>query len=185
MSLDGRLDLLGFLYDNDNQLHNTTNFHIPKGYKQRVTSRAVVTKGNEIALAYISNEDYYKLLGGGKHKTEDPIKTLKREVEEELGYKIEVKHKVGRLLEVLHEIKVVQHSFCYIAQATQATQQSLTEVEIAEGLKVEWCTLDTAIMLMDREPHTYNGKHRQKRDLIFLKKAKELMYQNGKPFELN
>ena len=50
--------------------------------------RAVIIQGNRILLAHLEKTDEYKFPGGGQKDHETPDEALKREVLEEVGYKI-------------------------------------------------------------------------------------------------
>ena len=52
---------------------------------RRPSARAVILKGDKIALVYSKKEKYYKFPGGGIHDDEDKIEALIREVREEAG----------------------------------------------------------------------------------------------------
>ena len=52
---------------------------------RRPSARAVIIKGDKIALVYSGKEKYYKFPGGGIHDDEDKKEALIREVREEVG----------------------------------------------------------------------------------------------------
>ena len=52
---------------------------------RRPSARAVIFKGDKIALVYSGKEKYYKFPGGGIHDDEDKKEALIREVREEAG----------------------------------------------------------------------------------------------------
>ena len=62
-----------------------------KDYKEtdtvfyRPSARAIIIKGDKIALVYSRKEKYYKFPGGGIHDYEDKKAALVREVREEVG----------------------------------------------------------------------------------------------------
>ena len=59
-----------------------------KDYKEkdfifrRPSARAIIIKGDKIALVYSKREEYYKFPGGGIHDDEDKKEALIREVRE-------------------------------------------------------------------------------------------------------
>ena len=55
--------------------------------KRRDAARAVLLKGNKIALIYVSRHGYHKLPGGGIEKGESIEDALFREIKEETGCK--------------------------------------------------------------------------------------------------
>ena len=52
---------------------------------RRPSARAIILKGDKIALVYSKKEKYYKFPGGGIHVDEDKKEALIREVREEAG----------------------------------------------------------------------------------------------------
>ncbi len=62
-----------------------------KDYKEtdtvfrRPSARAIIFKGDKLALVYSKKEKYYKFPGGGIHNDEDKKEALVREVREEVG----------------------------------------------------------------------------------------------------
>ena len=55
---------------------------------RRPSARAVILKGDKIALVYATEEKYYKFPGGGIHEDEDKKEALIREVREETGLSV-------------------------------------------------------------------------------------------------
>ncbi len=88
-------------------MHIISEFHddqYPKkgNWKLREVSRAIVMDENEnFAVHKIKRNDqfgdyeYYETPGGGIDEGENPLSTVERECEEELGYKIEVIEEIG------------------------------------------------------------------------------------------
>ncbi len=52
---------------------------------RRPSARAIIIRGDEIALVYSQRDKYYKFPGGGIHDDEDKKEALIREVREEVG----------------------------------------------------------------------------------------------------
>ena len=52
---------------------------------RRPSARAIILKGDKIALVYSGKEKYFKFPGGGIHEDEDKKEALIREVREEVG----------------------------------------------------------------------------------------------------
>ena len=52
---------------------------------RRHSARAMIVRGDKIALVYSRKEKYYKFPGGGIHDDEDKKQALAREVREEAG----------------------------------------------------------------------------------------------------
>lgn len=62
--------------------------------RSEITSRAIITKGDEILLIHRrkNGEEYFVLPGGGIEDTETPEEAMEREVYEETGLKVTTTH---------------------------------------------------------------------------------------------
>jgi len=150
----------------------------PVKWKFRRSARAVVfDKDGKIGLLYVSNRGYYKLPGGGIENSEAIEDALKRECLEEIGCNVVVKGEVGRIVEYRNHIGVEQESLCYIAEVVgEKGEPKLEADEKEDGLKPVWVDFDEVMKLVENsEPNSYDGPFIVIRDLIFLKKAKELI----------
>lgn len=67
--------------------------------KKRLAARAVLFKGNKIALLHVTKYKYHKLPGGGVEKDETIEAALYREMMEETGCQIEIIKEVGKVIE--------------------------------------------------------------------------------------
>ena len=145
-------------------------------YRKRHASRAIVIKDDKIALLFVSKIGYYKLPGGGIKKGESIEEALHREVKEETGCEIEIFKEVGKTLEIRHLWKILQTSFCFIARVSKIREPDFTKKEKEDGFKLVWKTLDEAIALVGaNKSKDYQGGFVNQRDILFLKKAKELI----------
>lgn len=120
-----------------------------KNYREAV--RAVIFQDNKILMVH-SNRGDYKLPGGGVKKEENHIEALKREVEEETGYKTnEVKDKIGIVKEIsLDEYEkdaVFQMtSHYYLCEVSSAQMlQRLDDYEAELDFHPVWISLQDAI----------------------------------------
>lgn len=94
--------------------------HIEKSFtfSHRPTVKVVLMdENNKICFISKKGSDFYLLVGGGIENTEDPIKALKRECLEEAGFHIEVKDKIGTVIEHRDETKEKRVVTCYTAKA--------------------------------------------------------------------
>ncbi len=143
-------------------------------YKPRITARAVLRKGNEISLLYVSKYDYHKLPGGGVEEGESIKDALEREILEEIGCTINVLGEIGEIIEHKSYEGIVQTSHCFIAEVVKEGESNFTQEEINDGFEVVWVTLEEAIRLLTScKTEDVSGKFKTKRDLEFLKSAKE------------
>lgn len=141
----------------------------------REASRAILFDGNGlIPLLFVSQYKYHKLPGGGIEVDEDRAKALAREVKEEVGSEIEVTGEVGKIIEYRSRWNLKQISYCYLGRILSKGKPSFTEKE--SSFKIVWLSLDDAISKVENDkPGNYEGSFIQKRDSVFLKKAKKML----------
>ncbi len=147
------------------------------GLKLREASRAVLFDENGLVpLLFVSKHNYHKLPGGGIDDGEDKMKALAREAKEEVGAEIEVIAEVGEIVEYRSEFDLKQISYCYIGTITSKGPPDFTDEELNDGFKIVWLSLDDAISALEHDlPDDYEGPFIQRRDWVFLKKAKQIL----------
>jgi 8-oxo-dGTP pyrophosphatase MutT (NUDIX family) len=147
-----------------------------KSYQTREASRAVLfDKDNLVPLLFVANEQYHKIPGGGIDDDEDQKQALIREVLEETGSTVEITGEVGKIVEFRSKFNLLQTSYCYVGKVTSKGKPELTEDEISHGFQLVWLPLDEAIKtIANDKPTDYVGSFIQKRDLLFLQKARSL-----------
>jgi len=169
------MKLLLELNGTDVGLSESESFTLP--YTLRKAARAVIfnDKG-EIALLFVSKDNYHKLPGGGFEVGEDVATALKREALEEVGSHIEITAEVGLTIEYRNYINQLQISYCFIAKTVgELVEPSFDAGEIADGFQPLWVSIDEAIALLSKEkPEVNNGRYIQKRDLVILNEAKKI-----------
>jgi 8-oxo-dGTP pyrophosphatase MutT (NUDIX family) len=146
----------------------------------REASRAVLFDENgSIPLLFVSKYNYHKLPGGGIDKGEDKVRALIREVLEETGSKIKVDGEIGKVIEFRSKWNLKQTSYCYVGKIISKGDPDFTEKELSQGFKLVWLPLDKAISEVENDkPTNYEGSFIQKRDIVFLKKAKRMKGAN-------
>jgi len=119
---------------------------------ERLATRAIVLKGDNILLLYTARYDDYTLPGGGVDKGEDLIEGFKRELLEETGA-----HNIRNINEFgLYEEFRPWHkddfdimnmkSYCYTCEIDeQLGETNLEDYEIKNGMKVVWLPITEAI----------------------------------------
>jgi 8-oxo-dGTP pyrophosphatase MutT (NUDIX family) len=157
-------------------LTESESFSLP--YTLRKASRAVIfNEKGEIALLFVSRDNYHKLPGGGFEDGENAIAALKREALEEVGANIDITDEIGITIEYRNYISQLQISYCFMAKTMgDLANPAFDKGELAEGFKLLWMSLDGAISLLSAEkPEVKNGKYIQKRDLFILNEAKKII----------
>jgi len=146
-------------------------------YRIRKAARAVLFDKNKIALLFASKLKYHKLPGGGVKKKENIKKALAREIMEETGCTAKIKGEIGKIIEYRAKFKLKQISYCFIAEVIKkSSKPNFTKNEKSEGSKILWVPLNNAIERIEKEkPKTYDGKFKVVRELIFLRKAEEII----------
>lgn len=145
-------------------------------YPVREAARAVVSDQDQnIALLFVSKENYYKLPGGGVESSEDHETALRRECQEEIGCNIDIISELGSIIEYRKFCSLKQISYCYTAKVKgEKGEPQLTQEEIDEGFQVIWLPYAKAVSLIPKtETHNLEGKdYIVPRDLAFLKAAR-------------
>lgn len=143
-------------------------------YKLRKASRSIVLNDSQnIALLFVSKNNYHKLPGGGIEAGEDIKTTLNREVMEEAGVEINILGEIGTIMEYRNKHKLLQISYCYYSEVKgKIKEPSFTDEETNSGFQLKWVALEEAISILENDtPDNYLGKFIQIRDLLFLKSA--------------
>lgn len=143
----------------------------------RHASRAIIfDENNLIPLLFVARYNYHKLPGGGIEEGESRVDALLREIREEAGCEMEAAAEIGEVLEFRSKWNLKQTSYCYLGKVVKKGEPDFTEKELKNGFQLIWVSLDEAISLLEKDkPEDYEGGFIQKRDLILLKKAKEVV----------
>jgi 8-oxo-dGTP diphosphatase len=148
-------------------------------FSERQAVRAVLLDDSgQVYFLHVTKHGYHKLPGGGINDGEDRIQALKRELLEEVGCRAEIIAELGTVVEYRsYEAKgLKQTSYCYLARQTGVQVASaLEQDELEQGMvAVKTTTIDDAIsLLLNDAPDNLEGRFIQKRDVTFLKEAKE------------
>lgn len=148
------------------------------GFKEetrRLAVRAILRKGDRIAILHVTKRHHHKLPGGGVEEGEDIPTALKREILEETGCACDVVGELGMIVEYRRGQQRTQRSYCYIADVTETIgEPALTPEERSEGYRLIWPTIDEAIRALEQDrPTDYVARFVQYRDLHLLRAARE------------
>lgn len=117
----------------------------------REAVRAVIVRGDKIALVRSRSEGFYKFPGGGIEEGETHLDTLVRETAEEAG--LEIVPETVREFGMLHEIRkglygeeiFDQKSYYYLADVREGqNEQKLDEYEERLGYELVWENIQKA-----------------------------------------
>ncbi|OQC10878.1 MAG: hypothetical protein BWX74_00470 [Tenericutes bacterium ADurb.Bin087] len=123
-------------------------------YHARVAARGVcVNAKGEIALTHIlamdkfGHRDYYELPGGGKRINETVLESAMREMDEELGVKVELLEKIGIVHDFYNLIKQENYSYYYLFKVVKEGSKHFEEREARLIDKIVWVPLQKALLL--------------------------------------
>ena len=161
-----------------------------KDYKEtdqvfrRPSARAVIIRGDKIALVYSKREKYYKFPGGGIHDDEDKEKALIREVREEVGM-IVIPDSIREFGSVLRRQKsdknentiFEQENYYYFCDVQDdLVDQELDAYESEAGFVLRVVDIDTAIRTNEMyKSKTLFNEVMIKRELRILRMLKKLV----------
>lgn len=119
-----------------------------ENYILNVRAAGVIIHNNKILAHRNINSNHYALIGGRVQIGEDSKTTAKREIEEELGKKVEITGYISTIENFFemkgskyHEILFV-HRAEFINENDQKIEYTLKNVEGKDYLQYEWLDLD-------------------------------------------
>ena len=122
-------------------------------HSKRPSIRAVIFKGDKLAMVYSVRDGYYKFPGGGMEEGEDQWSTLIREVREEVGLNVipsSIKE-FGEVVElrksnIFENTVFEQESFYYFCETEgSVSEQHLDDYEARAGFELRFVTIQDAI----------------------------------------
>ena len=134
-------------------------FHCDKDHKitfvRRAARAVLIGIDGRIAIMHYTTTGSYKLPGGGIDEGEAIEAALRREVQEEAGYKITDIQELGVVEEDRYCVGMHQTSYCFTATTTRFVGTNLTEKEAAQGMELVWVdSIDDAIAAVESNDTT-------------------------------
>ncbi len=126
-------------------------------HSKRPSIRAVIFKGDKLAMVYSVRDKYYKFPGGGMEEHEEHHSTLIREVKEEVGLNVipsSIKEfgevVVLRKSDIFENTVFEQESFYYFCDTEEAAgDQHLDDYEADAGFELRYVSIEEAIRVND------------------------------------
>lgn len=147
-------------------------------HAREIVRAILLDENNNVCLEYILDDDgfgprdYYETPGGGIKDGETHVDALKREMEEEVGYHIEVIEEIGEVKDYYNLIKRRNHNYFYLCRRTTPCKQRLEDDEKRRINKIIWVNIDDAISLYENMQNCLVGRIVKQRELPVLKLAK-------------
>ena len=119
-----------------------------ENYKLNVRAACIIIHNNKVLLHRDMKSDHYALLGGRIEIGEDSEKTIKREIQEELGKEIDIKGYISTVENFFEINNKKYHEYMFIYEADFKEEQDKKIVEPMENLegkdylKYEWIDLE-------------------------------------------
>ena len=117
-------------------------------YKLNVRAAGVIIHNNKVLVHKNVNSDHYSLIGGRVEIGEDSETTVKREIQEELGKKVEITGYVSTIENFFkmkgskyHEILFI-HKAEFTNEEDKKIEYTLKNMEGKDYLQYEWLNLD-------------------------------------------
>ena len=117
-------------------------------YKLNIRAAGMIIHNNKILLHRNKQEEHYCIIGGRIEIGEDSKTTVKREMEEEIGKKVEVKNFLATIENFFTDLEGVKfHEFMFIYEAEfvdddKKIEYTLKNLEGKDYLQYEWINID-------------------------------------------
>jgi len=119
-----------------------------ENYKLNVRAAGIIIHNNKILTHRNINSDHYALLGGRVAIGENSEETIKREIYEEMGKKVEITGYISTVENFFqlkedkyHEIMFV-HKVEFIDEKDKLIQETIKNIEGREDLQYEWLEIE-------------------------------------------
>ncbi len=145
----------------------------------RKISRGVVfNEKNEVALVKLHGFDsfgernYYELPGGGAQSKEKICDAFLREMEEEIGYQVEIISPLGQVRDFYNFIHRENHNYYFVAKTKRWVGTKLDDYEKTMIEQIVWMPIDKAIETFQTMQDYGCGILVKRRELPILRLAK-------------
>jgi len=119
-----------------------------ENYKLNVRAAGVIIHNNKLLAHRNTNSDHYALIGGRVAIGEDSETTLKREILEEMGKKIEITGYISTIENFFEMKDAKYHEIMFVYKAEflnkkdKKIEETLQNIEGKDYLQYEWLDLD-------------------------------------------
>ena len=150
-------------------------------HTREVVRAILLDEHNNVCLEYLLDDDgfgprdYYETPGGGLKSGESHEQAIKREIEEEVGYKCEVISFLGQVDDYYNLINRKNHNYYYLVRRKEKVSQHLEDDEKIRISKIIWVPIDEAIHLYETMQNVLVGRLVKQRELPILKLAKNAL----------
>jgi len=155
-------------------------------HEREIVRAVLLDENNCVCLEKIVDSDafgprdYYETPGGGIKEGENHEQALKREIEEEVGYKCEIIAPIADVDDYYNLIFRKNHNHFYLVKRLEKVEQHLEPDEKVRINKIIWVPIDEAINLYENMQNVLVGRIVKQRELPILKLAKEMLENNIK-----
>lgn len=153
---------------------------------RKVVRCILLDENNNVCLEHILDDDgfgprnYYETPGGGVKEGEDLSTALKREIEEEVGYHIEIIKQLGEVDDYYNLIKRKNINYFFLARRTSKCPSHQEEDELRRIDNIIWVDIDKAIELYVNMQNVLVGRLVKQRELPILRLAKCALQEHFK-----
>lgn len=147
-------------------------------HTREIVRAILLDENNNVCLEYLLDDDgfgprdYYETPGGGIKPNENHEQAIKREIEEEVGYKCEIISPLAEVDDYYNLIQRKNKNYFYLVRRTIKVKQHLEEDEKIRISKIIWVPIDEAIAIYERMQNVLVGRIVKQRELPILKLAK-------------
>jgi 8-oxo-dGTP diphosphatase len=152
---------------------------------RRCARGVIVNESMEVALTKIfyddnfGHRDYYELPGGGIKENESIIEAFQREIEEEIGFQVQLISPLARVDDFYNLIKRENHNYYFLGKTIVKTQSRQEEQEQLMIADIIWISLEKAIALYEKMDDKLISGLVKQRELPILRLAKKHLLELG------